>query len=250
MTDDVPMALAGQHIAIIIPAYDGKVPVEMVTSLLGLTSLLSANGAASSLMSKSSNAIIHMARNELLAAVMKHPDITGVLHIDADIVFNPMDALRLIAFSDERYDVMAGLYRAKTDKHYLYFASWDADNAGFPVIGEDGTMECNRVPFGFCYVKRVVLDALWSGAKDIWSPDGEPLKLVFDCPYDEVEKKVIGEDYAFCDKAKALGFKIGALTDISLKHVGFKAYEGSFKSVFDQYKSGKISVSDTDYREL
>lgn len=250
MSDEAPLVLAGQHIAVVIPAYDGKVPVELIQSLFGLSALLSANGAKMSFLTKSSCAIVHMARNSLLSEIMKYPDITGVLHVDGDVVFAPMDALKLIAFADDNYDVMAGLYRAKTDKHILYFASWTTHFDGLPLYDVNGVLPCSRVPFGFCYVKIGVLKALWDQAPVCSGDDQEEVRLVFDCPFDPVEKKVIGEDYTFCDKAVALGYKIGVVPDVRLKHIGPKAFEGSFKDTFDKFAAGEISVSDTDYRAL
>jgi hypothetical protein len=248
--EDVPLALAGQHIAVVIPAYDGKVPVELIQSLFGLSALLTANGARMSFMSKSGCAIVQGARNALLAEIMKYPDITGVLHIDGDIVFKPMDGLRLIAHCDDNYEIMAGLYRAKTDKHYLYFASWENDETGHPAIKENGVLNCTRVPFGFCYVKAQVLQTLWEQAPILTEDGGNDVRLVFDCPYDPVAKKMVGEDYTFCDKAIAAGYRIGVLADVDLKHIGPKEYRGTFKSVFDRFRAGEMEVSHGHYAEL
>lgn len=250
MSEEIPLALEGQHIAVVIPAYDGKVPVDVIQSMFGMSALLTANGAKMSFMSKSGCALVQTARNDLLAEVMKHPDITGVFHIDGDIIFKPIDALRVIAYCDDNYDIMAGLYRAKTDKHFMYFANWQSDEDGQPIYAENGVLPCTRVPLGFCYAKIGVLKALWDNAPECESDDGTPRRNVFECPFDPVKKKMIGEDYNFCDKAVALGYKIGALPDCNLKHIGLKAYEGSFKDVFDRLKAGDIGITHEHYLSL
>jgi hypothetical protein len=139
-----------------VPSYDGKIPIEVVNSLFGLQQLIHLNQGRMSFIYQRGMALVQSARNALLAEIMKYPDVTGVLHLDADIEFDPMDALSLIAYADDKYDVMAGLYRAKTDKSFWYYVTYEGPND--PVLDGE-VLPCKRVPLGFAYVKRKVLDA-------------------------------------------------------------------------------------------
>lgn len=242
MSDPEIRPLAGQHIAVLIPSYDGRIGIEAMTSLISLRDMIDMNGGRMSIFSQKHMALIESARNALLATVMQYPDITGVLHLDADIEFDAVDALSLIAYCDDKYDMMAGLYRAKTDKKYLYFVTWDGE--GDPVLDGE-VLPCRRVPFGFVYAKRAVLDALWDRAADKpINVSNKPGRLVFETAYRG--GTFIGEDYDFCDKVRDAGFRIGALPKIKLKHVGLKAYEGTFFDAIEAVKSGALEVIKED----
>lgn len=243
MSDEI-LPLKGQHIAVLIPTYDGKIPVDVATTLIEFQGLVNANGGRMSLFSQKGMAIVESARNALLAEVMKHSDITGVIHLDADIQFTAMDALTLVAYADEKYDVMAGLYRAKTDKHFLYFFTREGEGDG--EISLDGdVLPCRRVPLGFCYVKRDVLDVLWENeASRGYSIGPNKARMVYEAHYKDGQ--FIGEDYAFCDKAVAAGFRIGALPRMRLGHIGTKVYEGTLWDALDQAKAGHLEIIEGD----
>lgn len=234
------LPLKGQHIVVVVPSYDGRIPINVVNALFGLTALIGANGGEMSFLSQCNMALVQVARNAILAKVMENPSFTGVLHLDADIDFDPMDALRLIAHADEDWDMTAGLYRAKTDKNFLYFVTWK--DGVVPDMSEP-VHEAERVPLGFAYVKRKVLDQLWANAAHMeYSIGPNKARMVFDCGY--VDGVFIGEDYDFCDKVRQAGFRIGALPAIKLGHIGTKVYTGSFADALTEVGKGHIEVID------
>ena len=234
------LPLKGQHIVVVVPSYDGRIPINVVNSLFGLSALIGANGGEMSFISQCGMALVQAARNAILAKVMEIPSVTGVFHLDADIDFDPMDALRLIAHADENWDMTAGLYRAKTDKNFLYFVTWK--DGVVPDMNEP-VHEAERVPMGFAYVKRKVLDQLWANAANMeYSIGPNKARMVFDCGY--VDGVFIGEDYDFCDKVRQAGFRIGAMPAIKLGHIGTKVYTGSFADALTGVANGNIEVID------
>jgi hypothetical protein len=241
---DPPLMLAGQHIAVLIPAYDGKIPVSTMLSLFGFAQLVQMNGGTMSVLHQSGMALVTTARNMLLSSFMAHEQFTAALLLDADIIFEPMDALKLVAFSSD-WDITCGLYRAKTDAVTAYFVSWEEDAVGKPKMDPSGVMLCRRVPLGFAYVKRDVLARLWDDAADKPMVQGPfTTRLVFDCHYDTEAKTYIGEDYFFCDKARAAGFRICAIPEINLGHLGAKSFSGPFKDYLDSVVMGTAGVID------
>jgi len=240
--------LKGQHIAVLVPTYDGKMPIDATVSLIQLHGLIAENGGRMSLFSQKGMAIVESARNALLAEVMKHDDITGVLHLDADIMFTAMDALTLIAYADDKYDVVAGLYRAKTDKSFLYFFTKESGD-GDEIKMDGDVMPCKRVPLGFCYVKREVLDVLWENeACRKYSIGPNTARLVYETSYRDGQ--YIGQDYAFCDKVQNMGYRIGALPRLRLGHIGTKTYEGSFSEALEGAKAGHFEIIDGDHEKV
>lgn len=228
LLDVMTKPLDGHNIAVAIPAYDGKIPISTVSSLLRLSGMLGSLGARMSFLSQTNVAIVQIARNRILAEVMAEPSITGVLHIDGDISFDPGDAIKLIAAS-VRYDVIVGLYRAKTDDQDLYFVEPEGP------YDQYGVMTCKRAPLGFAYMGRSVLKRLWDDHADRTFTQGEYLcRNVFEVVYDKESQTIIGEDFVFCDKVRAAGFSIAALVDIRLDHIGTKSFTGSFKEGFER----------------
>lgn len=213
------MHLSGQHIAVVMPSYDGRVPASTAGSLIELSHALASCGARMSFFVQPATAYVDLARNLLLARVMLDADCTGALHLDSDIGFQVDDAVKLIAASG-LYDITCGLYRAKTDEEIFFVKT-----AG--PVDEYGVMPCDRVPFGFVYTTRRVLQSLWDAHADREFVYGETTaRLVFECGFSD--GRVIGEDSMFCAKAKAAGFRIGAIVDIELEHYGTKAFTGAY----------------------
>jgi len=224
--------LENHNIAVAMPVYDGKIPVTTTSSLIQLSHMIEACGGKMSFLSQVGVAIVQIARNQLLSEVIANPSITGVLMIDGDIYFDAIDAMRLIAASG-KHDIMAGLYRAKTETQDLYFV--DPDTEASPPYDEYGIMPCKRIPLGFAYVKRHVLQKLWDDHEGRMFNSGNIIcRNVFDIVYDAENRTLTGEDFVFCDKVRAAGFTIGALTDIRLAHIGIKAWAGSFKEGFER----------------
>ena len=58
----------------------------------------------------------------------------------------------------------------------------------------------------------------------------------------------VGEDYAFCDAARALGYKVWLDVEISLPHVGTEEFTNDFKTevlmpLLDEIRKKKLKVA-------
>jgi hypothetical protein len=166
------------------------------------------------------------------------------LFIDSDVIAQTADVLRLMAQSGDK-DVTAGNYprRAKDKKFFmdLYF-----DGNG--DLEFDGSMmRINRVGTGFMLIRRHVIETIAAKSEMYLSADGSgQVASVFD--FKIQDGNFVGEDYSFCDKARAEGFKIWTDVEISLPHMGTEEFTNDFQNdvmvpLLDNLRKNKLKVA-------
>ncbi len=143
------------------------------------------------------------------------------LMVDDDQEFEPKDAERLVTLCREGHDVIAAAYPVRDGTH-LAIRTWSDE----PVTFGDGTepFEVRWAGTGFFAVHRKVLDKmiptlpLCFGAHQ-WAywPIFEFMRVEDDHAGGINE---LSEDYGFCEKARALGFKVWVDPRIKLDHYG------------------------------
>ena len=148
----------------------------------------------------------------IAAAAFLESDFEYLLFIDGDMIF---DKRHLDLLSEHDDDILGGIYCAKTDALNLCIQELPGAKK------ELGLMEVHRIGTGFLRIHRSVFEKLKS-TSDFFQHGG------FDCWsffWPKIEnKKLVGEDFAFCDRARAAGFKIMADTRIQLHHEGIAIY--------------------------
>jgi hypothetical protein len=217
--------LAGRKVFVGIPAYDGKLNIITAFSLARLMPLALEHGVSMFLSHMSGCSIITMARNALVSEFLK-TDADELLFIDADVIVEPEDVMRLLAQSKDK-DITAGMYpRRASDKNF--FLELYRDEEGH--LEFDGAMlRITRVGTGFMLIKRHVIEKLIADHPE-WTVENRSgngtVSAVFDFAIQN--GKYIGEDYLFCDRAVNAGFKCWVDVEISLPHVGSEKFERNF----------------------
>ena len=163
------------------------------------------------------NALVHDARNQLVAWFMKSP-ATDMLFIDADICWDAMDAV-LLAKAPE--DVIGGAYRQKRDDREIYNVS--GLNPGPP-----GLIECDYLGTGFLKISRKAITLLAEKYADKTYADGDGNKVYGLFDTETANGRFIGEDALFCRRWNAAGGKCYLVPDMTIIHMGNKAYRGNF----------------------
>ena len=136
-----------------------------------------------------------------------------VLYVDSDMVFDSDDLNKLLAHDK---DIVSGLYvtRNGDDKNVAYKEvitrrRWpyrepklihDTQTSGYGPVAAVG--------FGFCLIKTEVVKSMFKRYKSLFEP-----------------KWGVGEDIAFCLRAKRCGYEIWLDRDVKLGHVGEMVYE-------------------------
>lgn len=243
MAEQKSIDLSGRKLFVAIPAYDGKVSIKLAYTLAQLMPMALRVGVSVKLGHVSGCSIITMARNMLVDQFLKS-DCTDLLFIDADVIAEPDHILRLMAQSGDK-DITAGAYpRRRKDKMFFMDLHYD-ENGDLEFDGS--MMRINRVGTGFMLVRRNVVEALAERAQTYLGQDGvSQMANVFE--FQLKDGMFVGEDYAFCDAARALGYKVWLDVEISLPHVGTEEFTSDFKTevvlpLLEELRKAKLKVA-------
>jgi hypothetical protein len=224
---DKSFNLIGRNLMIAIPCYDGKVNIRTAFAIAELVPKLDKMGVRLNLVHVSGCSIITKARNKLVRKFMES-DCTDFLFVDSDVVINTDAVTRLLALSSDK-DVVAGSYPRRS-KDAKFFLDFYLDDDGQLEFDEHGLMRVKNVSTGFMLVRRHVFEHMiekhpeWQYKGD---GDGEIEHAIFD--FMILDGQYIGEDYAFCLRARTEGFKIYLDPMISLPHIGTEEFTRDFE---------------------
>jgi len=184
----------------------GRIPIQTVSSILETVE----RGKVDLLMM--SGSLIYDARDSFAKYAVDN-GYDFILYADSDMIFNKEDLMRLLAHN---VGICSGLYvrRDGSGENVAYSKIItrrripyrepklivDSTSSGFGPVSACG--------FGFCLVKCSVLKCMYKYYKSLFEPF-----------------KGVGEDIAFCIRAKRVGFKTFIDRDVKLGHVGEKVYE-------------------------
>lgn len=139
-------------------------------------------------------------------------DYDYVLYADSDMVFTADDVKKLVS---NNADICSGLYVTRHGENRNVCYKRIITRRRFPyrqpslihdtAITGYGPVEA--VGFGFCLIRTSVLKSMFKRYKSIFEP-----------------KWGVGEDIAFCIRAKKCGYKIFIDRDVKLGHIGEKVY--------------------------
>jgi NDP-sugar pyrophosphorylase family protein len=243
---DKSFNLIGRNLMIAIPCYDGKVNIRTAFAIAELVPKLDKMGVRLNLVHVSGCSIITKARNKLVRKFMES-DCTDFLFVDADVVINTDAVTRLLALASDK-DVVAGSYPRRS-KDAKFFLDFYLDDDGQLEFDEHGLMRVKNVSTGFMLVRRHVFEHMiekhpeWEYKGD---GDGEIEHALFD--FMLVDGQYIGEDYAFCSRAREDGFKIFLDPMISLPHIGTEEFTRDFEKdvlrpLLKDYSKPQLKVS-------
>lgn len=245
MAEEKRVSFAGRKLFIAVPAHDGRLNIKTSFALCQFMVEAARLGVAVYLSDLSNCSIITMARNALVNEFLK-TDATEMLFIDSDVVVNPDAILRLMAQSSGK-DVTAGAYpRRAKDKKFFTDVYYDKNG---DVEFDGSLMRVERVGTGFMMIQRHVIETLIKNHPE-WTYEntitGEKMSAVFD--FSIVNGKYVGEDYLFCDRVRAEGFKVHIDVEISLPHIGSDTftsdfYEDAVKPLLDSIQRNKLKVA-------
>lgn len=159
-----------------------------------------------------SGSLIYDSRDAIAQHAVEN-DYDYVLYVDSDMVFTSEDVKKLVS---NDADICSGLYVTRHGENRNVCYKKIITRRRFPyrqpslihdtAITGYGPVEA--VGFGFCLIKTSVLKSMFKRYKSIFEP-----------------KWGVGEDIAFCIRAKKCGYKIFIDRDVKLGHIGEKVYQ-------------------------
>lgn len=235
------------------PIYGGQSWAEYNVSMEKLKLVLLAEGLDWADLQTLKESLVPRARNYLahyyLSSKMSH-----TLLVDADIVFEPEDALRLLVLAapGSEYDVVCGAY-PKKKIHWAKIR--DAAKAGFAdedpntleeFVGEfffapvdpnckqplDQPIEVIETGTGFMMVQRHVFMSIAEAHPELVYVDdftGEEYISFFNMPIHN--RRLLSEDFAFCQLVRELGMKVWVVPTMNLGHMGTFKYQGNVSAM-------------------
>ena len=141
-----------------------------------------------------------------------------MLCIDSDMVWKPDDVVRLLAMST-KMDIVAAPYVTRRDPPEFFVRVPDVENL---TRNEHGCVAIDGTGLGFCIISRRVIEHLSERAPTIQFPTGAPIPELFRFTVNEGQFR--GEDIAFFEDAREIGYQCWLDTSIQLGHVGRKVF--------------------------
>ena len=199
------------------PSYSGDYCSAYVRSVVAATKDLSAHGIKTLHILLDGMHWIDIAR-DVLAAVFLRSDCTHMLQIDADVGF-PADAPRRLL--SHGLDVVGGAYPCKSDEVRVYPVKASGDGPLLPAEG---------LPGGFMLTSRRVIETLSAGPRyPVATPDYGLIECAPLYTREMWPGGYTGEDFAFCNRARAAGFDLWLDPDIEFTHTGRKTWRGNYR---------------------
>ena len=200
--------------------------------------------------------LVTRARNACVHEFLK-TDYTHMMFIDADIVFDPKDVLKMLTYDR---DVMCGPYSKKKirwdramqalSQGNINLGSSDEEIESFTGdfffsaadeksrISTPVPLEIIEAGTGFMMIKRECFTKFAeaypeleyvSDASNSTETDKKRVAY-FDTVIDPESKRYLSEDYMFCRYANKIGLKIWLCPWVRLQHIGSYTYRGNFPS--------------------
>jgi hypothetical protein len=197
------------------PAFQGKVNIQYAVGLTDTILLLKEQGIQTAFLMSKSGSLLCAERNRLTAHFLK-TDCTHMLCIDSDLGWPPQAVVEMLK---KDKDFIAGVYPCRGENLFLFRPIYN-ENGSLKV--EDNLLEMDTIPAGFMLIKREVIEKMIADTPELAYC---PKENKDDAAHGLFETKIIdgefwGEDFIFCKRARASGFKIFVDPMIEFDHDG------------------------------
>lgn len=221
------------------PSYDGRFDVRFMDSLINTIALCAQYNIKVFPYHLCYDSLIQRVRNDYFR-VAYQSGVDVLFFIDSDIGWNPSDFVKLV-LSDK--DMIGGTYRKKTDDEELYaFKALGENSENFAITpDENGILEVNGLGCGFLKLSRNCVKTLFENETGFYinKDDGQNsdiTKNICECTTN-ANNHFVSEDIIMGFKWQQLGGKVYLDTNISLVHVGNKAYTGNVQNWLSNWRS-------------
>lgn len=223
-----------KNIWLAIPSYGGQACIATYKSIIHDMFRLVMEGHTVRIFDEIGHADIYALRAQLVMHFLNDPKATDLVMIDSDVAWEPFGLQSLLSHD---VDLVAGSYPKRKDPIEFMFRS--AQDAGEPLMGDAGTglVEVWGMPGGFMRCRRSMLEKMVEAYKDMICvdrdvPQGKTCRMFDPYYFDTIEpdgskgKRVLSEDYAFCQRWRDIGGKVYLDASIGMAHIGTKAFVG------------------------
>lgn len=250
--------LAKQRLFIGTPMYGGSCAGLYTKSTNDLSMLCSTHKIPLKYYFLFNESLVQRARNYIVDEFLRS-DCSHLLFIDADIGFDPRDALALLAIQvqdPEKYDIICGPYPKKTIawekismaaqkgvgvENPFDLERYVSDFVFNPVGGSKSfklaePVEVAEGGTGFMLITREALEKYRDTYPELsYKPDHirtdqfdgtREITAFFDCVIDPESRRYLSEDYFFCQQARKAGLSVWMCPWMKINHVGSYIFKG------------------------
>lgn len=259
MNLQVPVSeLQSKSLFVATPMYGGQCFGSYTKSILDLSRVCAGYNIQVQFSFLFNESLITRARNYLVDEFLRSTH-THLMFIDADIDFNPMDIIALLALDkpiiggpypkkciawENVYDaVKFGLVPNNDRGKLADFAGDFVFNAvpGTKEIQLDKPVEVLEIGTGFMMVERSVFTKFAEGYPQYWyNPDhnrsasfdgSRKIFQYFQAEIEPTHGRYLSEDYWFCQKSRAIDISVWFTPWMTIKHHGTHIYSGSIPAM-------------------
>lgn len=208
--------------AILTPCYEGKLAIEYVNSLLETILHGQKLGISFSISFLPGESLIQKARNELLKMSNDIQDLESVLFIDADMFWDPLDAIRLL---NHKEDIVGGVARRR-----------DPFNESFNVrfldgeirMTEAGLISVGSIGTGFLKMSKKAISDLIENSQTYSHNNVKEDQIASVFELQIIDGELYSEDYVMCKKWQDLGNKVYVDPAVDIGHIAKLNIKGDF----------------------
>lgn len=253
-------------VVIMVPVFGAMCNVDFVTSLMNTVSVLKSCGIQVNIEFCKNDSLIARARNNLVAKAMARSTCTHLFFVDSDIVWNPLDVLKLLLADKE---LIGGVYPKKkyffekvllqppaviqsmldnkresilkdmTDIDYLKCKLVES-NLNY-IGGQDrleikeNICEVRHIANGFMMIQRTVIEKMrtafpytkYTDDCGFLSSQNEQNQAYALFDCDVEDGHYLSEDWLFCNRWRNMEQHVYVDVSISLCHIGQEYFHGS-----------------------
>jgi hypothetical protein len=233
-----------------------------VNSLLLTLKLLEKYNVQLKIQFCNNDSLVPRARNNLIARAMTDPTTTHMLFIDADIIWNPYDIIKLLmndkhivggAYPLKNYNWSklanhdnvkkwiesknSSVLNATRDEELIQYkmVDYNINYISNDIKVENNLTQVRHLANGFLMIQRTVIEKMSEAFpntkyKDdigfLTEEENKYAYALFDCSVEDGH--YYSEDWLFCHRWTKMGGDVWLNVSVQLSHVGTEIYSGSY----------------------
>jgi SAM-dependent methyltransferase len=174
------------------------------------------------------DALISRVRSLAVSKWLRESDGDVFLMIDSDIVFTPDDAQRVVDLAREKKSIACAAYPVRGGSHLA--CRQDAVQPNVTFGPGEPPMKIAYAGTGFVAMHRDVCEAVaatmpLTHANEEWGFWPMFMPMIATSPFDDSVEEYLSEDWAFCHRARDLGFATWLDPSVIIAHLGNAQYD-------------------------
>lgn len=208
-----------------IPCYTGMVSCETVLAANREMYAAFSKGYRYEVQFYQQNPIISYARNFLVREFLKS-DFSDMVFLDSDVGFEPGTLCRLAEYP---VDIVGAAYPYRNESG-AFPIRYIEERSELVADPETGLLEVAGMPAGCLRISRSVLEKMAAAHPELLYKDQNGNDTYSFFEFTRKDGQFFGEDWAFCNLARADGHKVFCEVNNDMTHTGTKVFKGNLQN--------------------